>query len=259
MEYVKKSPQINESFTNRYGVKLDKVREIAYKSGELFGNLGKPVVETKASSSCYLEDTKNSTNGVIIYQTFTDPNVAYRIYRAYADYGFNGYFDDRLIYLLQKKQPNIKCSKFPTGVVTLDGNIIGQEIPFFPNHITILELFEKYKNIDPTKIYYAILEVLNELEHNGILYLDIHAKNFLIDPTNTNINIELIDYDYSQILFDPNIKSGRYSMFENYNYMINRLNKLSGIDELVGKMDSVQNFDEAYKQLDIMKRSLHKK
>ena len=251
-------PPKKQGFTNIKGTYFDKVREISYKKGELFGNLGHFILDTKPASDNYYEDTKNSTNGICLYQTFDNPKVAYRIYRAFADYKFNGHDDDILIQKLQEKQSNIKLSTFPTGVVTLDGYIIGQEIPYYEGYITINELFRKYKNFDPSKIYYAVIEILNELYSNGIIYKDNHSKNFLINPNDNNPKVEIIDFDNAYTNIDDNTNQGLDNMFGNYAIMVNYLNELYGITGKVDRFVTPENFDDAYKQLNVLKRSLSK-
>ena len=73
---------------------------------------------------------------------------------------------------LLRKQPNVKNTDFPTGVVTLDGRVIGQEIVFYPD---ALDMNEYYSNgisdklMLPTKAYLKIINNLQELYDNGIL------------------------------------------------------------------------------------------
>lgn len=249
-------PKINTGFTNDRGTYYDKVREIAYQKGELFGNLGVFVTETEYISNCIFDDTKNPTRGVYIYQSYSNPEIAYRIYKAFADCGFDGYEDDKLIQKLSERQKNINLSKFPTGVVTLSGKIIGQEIPYYANDITLFEFFNKYKNINPIKIYYAVLEILNELYYNGIIYLDTHPKNFMINLLNEYPSVDIIDFEYSRIIFDDDSEVYRKLLFCNYKIMVNKLNEMLGITDIVGKFSETQSFDDTYHQLSVMKKKL---
>lgn len=248
-------PKICEGFTNRKGIHYDRVREIAYRHGELAGNLGTFVAETKHENNMFFDSSHNLVNGVYIYQSYFDPLVAYRIYKSFADYGFNGYNDDRLVQILRERQENINLSKFPTGVVTLDGSIIGQEIPYFPNKITLYKLFLEHKKISPIKIYRAVLDVLNEMYDNGIIYLDNHPKNFMVDPTDP-ASVDVIDFDETYVKFDDDSETLRRQLFDNYKVTVDGLNQICGIDSLVGKFESTSTFEDAYKQLGDMEKRL---
>ena len=112
---MKNIPRINQGFTNLNGTYFDKVKEVAFKKGELIGNLGTFVAETKREKSIWQEE-ENYSDGVYIYQSLNDPHIAYRIYKCFADYGYNGENDDILIQKLLERQDAIKLSKFPIGV-----------------------------------------------------------------------------------------------------------------------------------------------
>ena len=248
-------PKICEDFTNRKGIHYDRVRESAYRRGELAGNLGTFVAETKHEHNMFFDSSHDLTSGVYIYQSHSDPMVAYRIYKSFADYGFNGYNDDILIQKLRERQEKIKLSRFPTGVVTLNGNIIGQEIPYFPDKITLYKFFLEYKDISPVKIYRAVLEILNEMYDNGIIYLDNHPKNFMVNPANSD-SIDVIDFDESYVKFDNDSETLRRQLFDNYKVTVDGLNRICGIDSLVGKFESMATFEDAYKQLSVMEKRL---
>ena len=257
MAIEKNIPKVNEGFINIFGQKFDNVREIAFKKNELYGNLGKYVTETIYEENMLVNLSGIKTDGVYIYRSNFDPFVAYRIYKCYADYGYNGEQDDKLIQELSLKKENIKLAQFPMGVVTLEGRIIGQEIPFFPYDITLFELFSRYKNLDVIKIYKAVLDVLNELYQNGIAYLDNHAKNFMINPLLLNDSkIDIIDFDYKRVVFDDYSPVFRKQLLENYRCMIIKLNQLQQIETTILKTD---DFDDTFSQLDEVEERLVKR
>lgn len=248
---MNKIPVIKDNFTNRNGIYFDNVREIVYKKGELCGNLGKYITETIYDKNNYFVNAEET--GVYIYQSYHNPNLGYRIYKTFNEPKFNGNNDDILIQRLFESQKKLDDIKFPTGVVTLEGNIIGQEMYFFKDDITIFDYFKnnKVNHKDISIIYYKVLEILNKMYCNGILYWDIHGKNFMINPNLKNINIDIIDFDYFKMSFDNNItKTCVNRMFSNYATMINLLNKIIGFDEnIIGEFPVVDNFDTAYKEL----------
>lgn len=248
-------PQIGNTFTNIKGQTFENVREIAFKKDELFGNLGKFVAESKHEVSKFGCDLYDSHPGVYIYQTYENPNIAYRIYKEFAEYNFNGYGDDKLIQRLSEKQKDILMTQFPTGVITLEKRIIGQEIPFYPTSITLLDYINKNMNLNPFGLYMKILQILYELFENGITYLDIHPKNFMIDLLSLNINI--IDFDLHYIQFDDRTMLQR--QLNNYKRMINVLNEILNIIGITGNFIEVSNYDECFEQLNEMSKRLKKR
>ena len=247
-------PVITTGFTNKNGEYLDRVREIAFQKDNLLYNLGKFITETKHESNYFFKEDFIATGvGVYIYQSIDNPNIAYRIYKEFSDYGFNGYSDDKLIQLLQEKQEKIKLTEFPTGVVTLGGNIIGQEIPYYEKYITIFNYFQTYYVDNPFKVYIAMLEILKEMYDEQILYLDVHPKNFMISKD--NFNVKMIDFDENYIKFEQ-LKVYRETLFSNIKNMIDCLNKICQFDDLV--FLQTDNFDDCLYQVKQMKKRLHK-
>jgi len=173
----------------------------------------------------------------------------------FAEYGYDGEQDEKLIQCLAERKNKIKLSKFPLGVVTLDGKVIGQEIPYFQNTITLDEYFETNNNVDLIRTYKAIFEILKELYDNGIYYLDIHPKNFVIDK---QLNIEIIDFMYNYMNFDFLSDANKNLYFSKLREMIDYFNQTQGIDLKVGKFKSVDNFDDAYIQVDEIEKKLKK-
>lgn len=252
-----KIPRTQNVFTNTKGITFDNVREIAYKKGELVNNLGKFIAETEHEPSLFFGEDISLESGVYIYQTYNNPNVAYRIYKEFADFGFNGYGDDVLIQKLVDRQKNIFLSKFPTGVVTLDGKIIGQEIPYYHSSILLLECtIDNFNNNNPINVYKKVLEILKELSDNGITYLDVHSKNFMLDLSSTNEKIDIIDFDSQYIVFDDNNSRVMKQLFANYRKMINSLNERYGIFDTVNSFLEVSSFDDAFEQLEEMNKKL---
>lgn len=233
---------IKENYINKNGCIFSNVKEIAFEKENLFGNLGKYITESSLK--------EDDDIGVYIYQDYKNPNIAYRIYKQFAEYNFNGYSDDKLIEKLQLSQKNITKTLFPTGVVTLDRRIIGQEIPFYCNSVTILEYIKNSKDIDPISTYIQILDILKELLENDIVYLDVHSRNFVIDLITKKIN--LIDFDYYYMRFDKYIKI----QIENYRKMINYLNEILNITNIVGYLKNEENYEQCLYSLEEMYHKL---
>lgn len=206
--------KINENYIDRKGVLHPGVLEKAFDENDQL-NFEIFVNETGEKSNNFL-----SSNGVYIYQDYNDSSVAYRIYDKYEDYNFNGYNDVKIIEEFNKRKDKIKLTKFPYGVVTSKGYIIGQVIPYFVNSITLMDYIDRNKNINIFKIYRKIIEILKELLNNDITYVDVHSKNFLIDR---DCKINLIDFE--DIFLDfSNISSKYESMIRNLVHMISMCN-----------------------------------
>lgn len=251
-------PIINDEFTNIYGETFDNVQEVAYKKGELMGNVGKYITETLPIKNAFFIKSDNSQSGVYIYQDRNDPFSAYRIYKEFADYGFNGYKDDSLISKLRKLQKEIKLTTFPIGVVTLEGRIIGQKIPFFEDYITLFDysLISSEKN--PVSLYKNVLEIIEEMYKKGILYMDNHPGNFLINPKNDPNKIEAIDFEDKYMEFGDIDRESKYRVLHNFKEMIELLNENFGVYDVLGKFIEIKSFDDGYIQLEEMSKKLVK-
>lgn len=219
---------IENGFKNKNGINYDNIRNIHFNEyKDLLNGLGKIVSETNRNLG-YFGDTDNYLkDGVYLYIPEYDSTKALRVYKDVfgicGDYKYTSHKDDYFVSKLQSKQKNIKLTEFPTGIVTLDKYVIGQEIPFYNNHIP---LSEKTKRIDIIKYYLDILNILKELLNNDIIYSDIHSNNFLID--NVSNIVRLIDFDENYLSFDSN-KTKYQDMLINLKIMINRINEKCSI------------------------------
>jgi len=242
---------VDTSFTNINGQTFDKVREIPFTKEQLI-HIGKYITSSKHEPTDFFDEDYDLNSGVHIYQSLIDPKKAYRIYKEFAEPNFNGYSDDVLIQNLQERQPNISKTTFPFGVVTLDGRIIGQEIPYFDNSINVLEYINKCLINDPIKLYKELLEIICELYKNGITYVDVHPRNFMIGLEDKKIN--LIDFELSNIKFDSS--SSLKDSLNNYRQTINYINQKLNLLNRLGSFIQVSSYDEAFEQLDDMQRKL---
>lgn len=231
-------------FVNRYGEKFDNIRNVAFKLEKNY-DFGTLKDETIRSMATLFESYDSSQEGVFIYQTDYDPNVALRIFKRFKDPDEEGIVEDRLVSRLQRKQPNVKNTDFPTGVVTLDGRVIGQEIVFYPE---ALDMNEYYSNgvskelMLPTEAYLKIINNLQELYDNCILYLDIHNKNFMILD---NGDVKIIDFEHMEMSIDYIDKTYVDRMISNLRMMFIRTNRLAGLEESLGKVPRFENLNQA--------------
>lgn len=236
--------EIKKGFVNREGIVYPKVREIAFTKDNFFGNLGTLVNETKKESTLFfgIDNMEFDDRGVYIYKSDYDARKALRIYKSFQDYKFNGDKDDELIARLQKLQRKVKLTEFPAGIVTLDGNIIGQEIPFYEEYNPFIEVKDNIRLVEILNIYKKCLLIIKELNDKGIQYLDIHAKNFLI---NSDLDVKLIDFENDLVKF--NDKDATIITLDRFYNMINQINEQTKELRAIEKTD---NFDTALINID---------
>jgi hypothetical protein len=245
--YVEKeinAPLIRNGFTNTSGQHFGNIREVAFTSDNFCGNIGKLVAETQYDPTSVWVSTND---GVYIYQQKGKKDIAYRIYKGFADYKFNGYGDDKLVSTLVDRQSKIKLTDFPTGIISKDGYVIGQEIIYYENAPTLYDYSIKTnKNkIRSTKLYLGVLRCLKEMYDNGISYLDGHPKNFVL----SNDATKPIDFEASRMAIDYITPSQKKILFGNFKMMIEILNENFRIADVLGKVRENDNFEDTFENV----------
>lgn len=242
---------VNNSFTNMYGQTFHNVNQLEIGDKKNLPSLGKIVCESHNDSKEY-EDV---IVGVYIYQDNNDKSKAYRIYKSFVEPDFNGFFDDGLIENLLERKACTNYCDFPTGVVTLKGKIIGQQIPFHKNAKTLDTLTKEKENIsDVLNAYKQVLQIIRDLYLNKVIYFDIHSNNFMMNMSDKSVKI--IDFDSYFIRFD--IKHNDYlkQILSKYNNMVNGTLEEYKIYDLA-RMPMTSSFDETGEHLEnVMNKSL---
>ncbi|MBR6689935.1 MAG: hypothetical protein IKL65_01220 [Bacilli bacterium] len=241
---------IKNEFQATDGTIYDNVRNIHYeKKEDLFGNVGTFIAESSKQDS---KDFEISEEGVYVYRSFYDKSKGLRIYKDYGSYQYTHYDDYKLISKLQKKQKDIKLSEFPTGVVTIENKVIGQEMPFYENSDPIGAYFNSGKmQKRPTHFYLEVLKILKELYKEGIVYTDVHTKNFLINNITEVVNI--IDFEEPFVHVDNASPHQYLIMIENLKlYLLDKLNAMVGVkfDNSYEKADTLEEIEEVVKECD---------
>lgn len=243
---------IKDSYVDKKGNFYKNVREVIYTREEMVNNLGEYITQTSREvSDFFKEDSLDfDDDGFYIYKSLYDENKGLRVYKRFNEYKFNGDRDEILISKLQERQAKIKLTEFPTGVLTHEGYIFGQEMPFYENYETLFNFKDNIDSISQlVEIYKKCLKILEELCKNDIYYTDVHSKNFMVN----NDDIKLIDFEYSRVKFDD--PSYIDVVFYRVTKMFDLINSL--LDSNV-KYDCPVNFEQAYENLDIMKKRLLK-
>lgn len=212
------------------------IRNICLDDKSDMMNLGKYLTETKRELGYFYSSSDNLTEGVYIYQSNYDPTKILRIYKDWINYKYVFHNDVELISQLQNLQKNIKLTEFPTGIITLDNYVVGQEMKYYEGYETLSKL-NNGRNI----IYYyqQILNILKELENFGIIYTDIHSKNFMVKDK----DVKLIDFENDSI----KLKYGKvlYSdMINLLKFMINSMNEKFNINFKLDKSSTLNEVEE---------------
>ena len=209
-------------FENKYmdsEGKIYDIRNVSLSEKKDLTNIGKFVTETKRDNF-FFGETEDCEEGVYIYKSNFDPKKAFRIYKDFGNYKYTYHSDHRNISKLIDLQKDVKLTEFPTGIITLENSVIGQEIPFYENYKTLYEIIENTNDIKLIlHVYKRIILILEELSKVGITYRDIHARNFMIQDK----DVKLIDFEDTSISFD--LKYSYKPMMKNLLDLINSINK----------------------------------
>lgn len=235
---------IKQGYTNKNNQTYNNIRDIHFeKLGDLQGNVGKltAVSHEESDDTAFIKPSS-----VYIYKSKYDPKKALRIYDDYGHYKYTYHADDKFISNLQSRQSKVKLTEFPTGIVSVENIIIGQEIPYYDNCYNILEMFKSktYKKI-PTKYYIEMLKIIKEMYYAGVLYKDIHEGNFLVDKQTEQIH--LIDFDDMHTWFDYEKGAAYEAMVGHFKYLVNKLNKIENIEflENFSKTKTLEEVEES--------------
>ena len=202
-----------DSSRNKYNIRNINVSQLSELK-----ELGKFVTETIREVDEFLSESDNLENGVYIYKSNYNPKKALRIYKDFASYKYIYHSDAKEVSKLQEIQDKIKLTEFPTGIITIGDSVIGQEIPFYENYKTLHEIIKQLKDVKTIFYYYSkIIDILDELAKQSIIYKDIHAKNFMIKDK----SVKLIDFEGNSFMFGDDIKY----LIPNLRFMINYINE----------------------------------
>lgn len=148
----------------------------------------------------------------------------------------------KLVRKLVELQPKINNIDLPIGYVKYENNVVGQIIRYYDNAESLKyisftrDLYNLQKHIcldddilrNLFMVYLDILEKLEVLYDNGILYLDVHGGNFVMKDN----EVKIIDFDKNYVDFSM-IRYNVSVLFLNYFRMINNTNKMFGISSTI--------------------------
>lgn len=122
-----------------------------------------------------------------------------------------------MLKVFQDVKENITLTDFPIGYYEEESILKGTIIPYYQDSISLLQTTENKSLADLKKYYYHddddlhnlyvllnnILDILEELQNNGISYIDSNPSNFLIKDN----QIKLIDFDPKYLYYGLNNKN----------------------------------------------------
>ena len=216
---------------------------------------GDVVAETptngSSSDGSYLIDTVTIYRPDDLYLiTQNDLGASYMALRVYDDVSslrcnvISIHDDEHLVTALQERQKYVKLTDFPTGIVTVRGHVVGQEIPFYENHLPISKMvIRKITHLEQIEYYLSMLKILKELLSNDIIYSDIHGNNFMVSKEDGSV--KLIDFEDRFVHLERN-KSSEENALGNFNSLILSLNDKTGLNfhENIMKMDSFEDVEK---------------
>ena len=198
------------------------VRNVNFENLQDFRKAQKKFISESSNNGSSL-----SEDGIYLYKSSYDETKGLRVYKDINLYQYTHHCDDKIVFELQKRQKNIKLSQLPTGILTIENKIVGQEVPLYENSKTIYDYFkEGNMKKRPTQFYLEILYILRELYNEGITYKDAHRRNFLVENITEIVNIidfedQLVDFSNLQSTYDTMIINFKTYLIDKLNYIVN--------------------------------------
>lgn len=245
---------VHDYYEDEYG-RIFNIRNIEYPHNRKPCYFGKYITYTKDDQ---IDSFSEEPSGVTIYQDEQDPKIGYRIYNgifwaAETFYFIDGCGDARMIEELQKRQSTVKLTQFPTGVISVCKQVIGQEMPFYSNAYTLKEFAKKVKdNPDKIKIltnsYISVFKSFQELIDNEIFYGDLHTSNVMVNKDNPTIT-NLIDFSTLYTSFGKLYPYKLNTYQRDFAKVVNLGNEYANIDYRLDKLSSDKPVDEAIEKV----------
>lgn len=190
-------------------------------------------------------------SSVYIVQDRENKELGYRVYKSFAKRTFNKIQEPSFLQKLHDQSKSINID-LPYGVITQDDRIIGQVIPYYEDGCELIKYYDEETNHTIDLIIDAFQQI-RRLYDNGIFYMDIHGRNFLV----TKDGIKIIDYDRNLVTFKSGMKvlndfykkqilmnfSNMTRAILNIHYEFPNLDRVNSLDEL---QDELFNIEKQY-------------
>ena len=222
-----------------------------------------------------------TSNKTKIYQSFSNPKIAYKVYHKTdseeknnlnPSWDRNIKSEHQLIYNLSTQQKSVHLTEFPTGIIAFKERLIGQEIVYYENFIS-LDKFANENNSSETifwtpNIYLSMLNILRELLDNGIFYEDIRCynSNFIVLPSTLGApTVKLIDFENGQVWFvngrnETEMKDFQSKIIRDLCSLINQTNRSFGLfDNNFVFSEMPESFDKMEEYVNKMNKLLQRR
>lgn len=220
-------PKIEKGYTNNKGVFFSNVQNFSFNRDQnIFAYIGKAVAQSDGNKS-------------LIFNNIQNPDIAFKLLKEslkyhenldYQKFWIGNYTSVSLVDELIAQQNQIKNTKFPIGILTIDNYPVAQIIPYFRDSVVLRKYLESQeKFILPLNIYLDFLNNLKELYDNDVCYTDIHLGNILINPITGKVDI--IDFNNAEVYVMPVCESAYKLCQMHLEKMLNNANKAIGIEE----------------------------
>ncbi len=185
-------------------------------------------------------------DGINIYQDRFKKNLGYRVYQDIKDFpNINHEKQRRMVEVLQDKQPNVHLTKFPHGIIVMDKyerqRVVGELITFYHNYMTLFTMAREEYNVYLYDIKMKVLDIIEELLDNGIIYIDVRSKNFMINKDFDDV--QLVDFEDFAIDYTGTATSNE-SLKRMISLLIDLFNKLNNSYHQDFNYNACNSFDE---------------
>ena len=220
-------PKIEKGYTNNKGVFFSNVQNFSFERNQnIFDYIGQAVAQSDGNKS-------------LIFNNMQNPDIAFKLLKESLNYQENldyqklyigNYTSVSLVDELIVQQNQIKNTKFPIGILTIDNYPVAQVIPYFKDSVVLMKYLESQeKFLLPINIYLDFLNNLKELYDNDVCYTDIHLGNVMINPITGKVDI--IDFNDAEVYVMPACDSAYKLCQIHLEKMLNNANKALGIEE----------------------------
>lgn len=249
MEELSK-PVVNNQYIDHYG-RIFNIPEIAYINQNKNYHFGELIHSSHDDSD---KSFLTNESGFNIYRDYNDINIGYKIYKGLPlfldEFKFNeGSMDARLIEELMERQKDIKLTDFPTGVITINGYVIGQRIRLYNDYKSLGQFAKSVRDIENkgqlmAKAYLDILKALKEMIEHEIFYSDIHQGNFVVGYKNETVEAKVIDFESFLMSFGE-IRKGQIGGLQNrLPFLLNNMNRVAKINYNFDNISSDKPIDD---------------
>jgi len=182
---------------------------------------------------------KNKEDKSLFYEFIGDDNLIIKCYSEKSDIDQVDLYE--MILLFNRLKDKILGTDLPNIYYAENNQINGLIVPYYKNGISLYQLTESHSlstlkehyNHDDDKIHnlyvlcFDILDKLEELADNNIMYYDINPSNLIL----INNQVQIIDFDNRYIKYNLTIENIKI-ILKNYEQLFYILNKKFKLIEL---------------------------